>query len=93
MTFEEWGHTLNETEAQRYHDMYADWKAEREKLIGALDKYGHRLHYFCEDCWYSCPKAEDGCCNDLVPKDKCTCGADTVNAAVDAVLAEVKGQR
>lgn len=23
-----------------------------------------RQHYYCEDCWYSCPKAEDGCCDD-----------------------------
>jgi hypothetical protein len=50
-------------------------------------------HHYCEDCWYSCPKAEDGCCN----PDKgteCTCGADKTNAVIDAAadaldLAEV----
>ena len=32
-------------------------------------------HYYCDDCWYSCPKAEDGCC-DEAKGDECTCGAE-----------------
>lgn len=34
-------------------------------------------HYYCEDCWYSCPFSEDGgCCDDSVDKTKCNCGYD-----------------
>jgi len=36
-------------------------------------------HYVCEDCWYSCPKCAEGCCNDGAG-DECTCGADAENA-------------
>ena len=94
MTFEVWGEDLEKRGREfAYLDidiMYKDWKAEREKLIGVLEKYGHRKHYYCEDCWYSCPKAEDGCCNDLIDKNKCNCGADEINVAIDAALAKVK---
>lgn len=38
-----------------------------------------------EDCYYSCPKAEDYCGGK--PRDKCTCGADVWNERVTAVLA------
>src|SRR3990167_7975987 len=31
------------------------------RLTAALKKLGRRSHYYCEDSWYSCPKAEDGC--------------------------------
>jgi len=46
--------------------------------LAALAK---RSHYYCEDEWYSCPKAEDGCANE------CDCGADEHNAEVDALMA------
>lgn len=59
----------------------------------ALIESLRRPHYINdEDCWYSCPKAKSdwsegsASCNDE-PKDKCTCGADTHNAKVDALLA------
>lgn len=42
-------------------------------------------HTICDDCWYSCPKSGE-CCNEELPKDKCTCGADTHNAAIAAAL-------
>jgi hypothetical protein len=48
-----------------------------------------RTHDWCEDCWYSCPKSSEGCCNDSKPKDICTCGADAHNAKLAALRAEV----
>lgn len=56
-----------------------------ERLRLALEKYGYRGHYYCEDGWYSCPKARDGCDDDSVGPD-CNCGADDHNAAIDAIL-------
>lgn len=50
-------------------------------LIGGLHRL-RREHLDVEDCWYSCPKAEDGCCDDA-QGDECNCGADTHNALVD----------
>jgi len=32
-------------------------------------------HYECEDCWYSCPLSDGGCCDDRQPKE-CNCGRD-----------------
>lgn len=52
----------------------------REALLAAL-----RGHYTCDDCWYSCPKSEEGCCNHE-EGDKCNCGADAHNAAINAAL-------
>ena len=47
-----------------------------------------RGHYYCEDSWYSCPKAEDGCADNSRGID-CDCGADELNAEIDAYLAKV----
>ncbi len=41
-----------------------------------------RSHTYCEDGWYSCPLAPDGCLNDSIPKGICTCGADKTNAEI-----------
>lgn len=49
-----------------------------------------RWHDYCEDPWYSCPKAEDGCADDNVPKDICTCGADEHNDRLDRAIAIAK---
>jgi hypothetical protein len=38
------------------------------------------------DCWYSCPKSGQ-CCDDSKNNDLCECGADALNARIDAVLA------
>lgn len=54
-------------------------------LVGGLDRL-RRQHYECEDCWYSCPKSEDGCCDEN-RGDDCTCGADTHNALIDVLVA------
>ena len=51
--------------------------------LAALAK---RSHYYCEDSWYSCPKAEDGCANESRGHE-CDCGADEHNAEVDALMA------
>jgi hypothetical protein len=52
-----------------------------------------RSHYHCEDCWYTCPKHPEGCCNDSEPKDLCNCGADKFNAEIDRVLLETLPER
>ena len=51
--------------------------------LAALAKWSH---YYCEDSWYSCPKAADGCANDSRGPE-CDCGADEHNAEVDALVA------
>lgn len=57
---------------------------DRRAVIGGL--HGLRAsHRFVEDCWYSCPKSEDGCCNEA-EGDECNCGADTHNARVDELI-------
>ena len=38
MNFKEWGRNIDETESYRVHDMYADWKRERTRLVKALEK-------------------------------------------------------
>jgi hypothetical protein len=58
------------------------------RLLEAIEKLKPltiKFHYYCEDCWYSCPLAEDGCCDDLVNKDKCNCGADEHNKKVEEI--------
>lgn len=47
-----------------------------------------REHYTCEDCWYSCPLSEDGCCDGR--SRGCNCGADEHNKKVDELLAYVR---
>lgn len=48
-----------------------------------------RNHYYCEDCWYSCPLSEDGCCDDREPEDKCNCGAEQTNMLVFSLAKEI----
>ena len=59
---------------------------DRERLVALIESLRLR-HDQCEDCWYSCPKSEEGCCDESRPTDVCTCGADAHNATIDAVLA------
>ena len=61
-------------------------ESSHAELLGEVDrlkKLAHRNHYYCEDGWYSCPKAEDGC-YDEHEGDDCNCGADEHNAEVEA---------
>ena len=57
-------------------------------LVLRLAELARRKHYYCEDGWYSCPKNPDGCANDGMGPD-CNCGADQINAEVDAILSEL----
>jgi len=50
--------------------------------LASLAKRGHT---YCEDGWYSCPKAEDGCADENRGPE-CDCGADEHNAEVDALM-------
>ena len=43
-------------------------------------------HYSGDDCWYSCPLSEEGCCNDTVEKDVCNCGYDDRAKAITLAL-------
>lgn len=52
-------------------------------LVGGLRRL-RRAHLECEDSWYSCPLSEEGCADDA--QTGCTCGAETQNALVDALL-------
>jgi hypothetical protein len=49
-------------------------------------------HRESEDCWFSCPKSETGCCDDSVPKDQCTCGKDRNNQIIDQLLKELNNE-
>jgi hypothetical protein len=64
-----------------------------KQICTELASLARREHYYCEDSWYSCPKAEGGCANDA-EGGECNCGADKHNAKVDALLAatELEGQ-
>lgn len=56
----------------------------KEEIVAFIES--RRLsHYYCEDCWYTCPKHPEGCCNDKKP-DICNCGADQWNAEIDATI-------
>jgi len=58
-------------------------------LCAELATLAKREHYYCEDSWYSCPKAEDKCANDSEGED-CNCGADIHNAKVEAIAVLAK---
>lgn len=46
-------------------------------------------HYHCDDSWYSCPKAPEGC-SDHEKGTDCDCGADKFNAEIDTILRETE---
>jgi len=46
-------------------------------------------HASCEDCWYSCPKSSEGCCDER-QGDACNCGADAHNGMIDETLTAVR---
>lgn len=65
----------------------ADYLIEqRDELWLALHDYGRRYHHYCDDAFYSCPKAEGGCVDERVSKGECNCGADKHNEAVLKIL-------
>ena len=56
------------------------------RMVLRLAELARRGHYYCEDTWYSCPKHPEGCANDSAGTER-DCGADKINAEVDAILA------
>jgi hypothetical protein len=58
------------------------------ELVNRLKDLAIRRHYHCYDSWYSCPKSDDGCANDL-DGDDCNCGADEHNAEVLSIVAQL----
>lgn len=74
-----------------YDAMKGEVKSLRAKLTDAARTLQalRRAHYVLEeDCYYSCP-ASGRCCRDDAG-DKCTCGADEVNAKIDAALKAIE---
>ena len=61
---------------------------KNNKLISFLEAH-RRSHHYCDDCWYSCPKSEEGCCNEA-EGDECNCGADRYNKIVDDLIVECR---
>lgn len=59
--------------------------------LGLADRVAklRRSHRECDDCWYSCPKSERGCCNES-QGDDCNCGADEHNAEVEAIVTALR---
>ena len=57
-------------------------------LLVFLEGCRHK-HYYCFDCWYTCPEHPDGCCNDE-DGDKCNCGANEFNIELDKIISLVK---
>jgi len=84
MNFEEWGAEEEQRGLTTVEEMYADWRIEREKLIGALEDNEHfknAVEKFCEE--------KQGQQN---MSDKLE-GFSTGWIAVCAVLAEVIGEK
>jgi hypothetical protein len=60
-------------------------------VLKELEKL-RRTHYSCdEDCWYSCPKAEGGCCDDNAGTE-CNCGADVHNKILDNIIMYIRAR-
>jgi hypothetical protein len=47
-----------------------------------------RNHYYCEDSWYSCPLAPEGCADKDWP-EACNCGANIHNERIDEFIKEL----
>jgi hypothetical protein len=52
------------------------------EAIRELLQLAQATHTYCEDGYYSCPKAEGGCYNGAYKEDECNCGADKQNERV-----------
>lgn len=50
--------------------------------LNELVKLAVSDHTYCEDSWYSCPLAADGCSDPSKPEGVCSCGASAHNAKV-----------
>ena len=61
-------------------------RPELEKLVLELADKTRPGHYYCEDTWYSCPNAPEGCCNDEYKDKGCNCGADVFNQQITELV-------
>lgn len=57
-------------------------------VIDELEKL-KRKHYICEDCFYSCPKSDEGCCDER-EEDICKCGVEKHNNKLDEIIEYLK---
>jgi len=65
-----------------------------EDRLAAILLKNRRKHYSCEDYFYSCPKAEGGCCDPRYDEFyECTCGADEANIEIDEILKEYEEKK
>ena len=62
----------------------AELEAAQKEALSLLPEL-EQGHYYCDDCWYSCPKAVDGCCDER-QGDECNCGADNYNALLAKII-------
>lgn len=60
-----------------------------DKAITQLASQLAGSHYECEDCWYSCPKSEEGCCRDG-HNNECTCGVEGRREAIIHALHNIR---
>ena len=58
-------------------------------LITKLRDKAIRPHYYCEDPWYSCPLAPEGCADDSYAADECSCGASKRNQVVEELYQQI----
>jgi hypothetical protein len=48
-----------------------------------------RQHYYCDDCWYTCPKHPEGCCDES-KGNECNCGTDEYNKKINDFVDRIK---
>ena len=71
-------------ENRNLKERVAELEAAQKEALSLLPEL-ERGHYYCDDCWYSCPKAVDGCCDES-RGDECECGADDYNALLAKII-------
>jgi len=60
-------------------------KQQKKEARKEFDEKFPISHYYCEDCWYSCPKSKDGCC-DNSQGDECNCNAEIEQEKLKAFI-------
>ena len=62
-----------------------------DPLVSELLETFTMQHHYSDDCWYTCPKHQEGCCNDA-EGDDCNCGADTYNAKLQEFATKLQAR-
>ena len=75
---------VKQVEIQGLTARIAELEEAQKEALSLLPEL-ERGHYYCDDCWYSCPKAVDGCCDER-QGDECNCGADDYNALLAKII-------